>query len=616
MKFHSRSCIAAAGLIFFVGSLTAQVNVLTQHNDDSRTGTNVRETILKPGNVDSAHFGLLWKLPVDDQVYSQPLLLTNVKVRGGTHDLVFITTVNNSVYAFDANDPVDAKPVWHVSFGTPANLYDADFGCLDINGSMGIIGTPVISAERGVLYVVALTRTGSGFEQRLHALDVTTGADLKESPVAITAPEFDPLMQNQRPGLALANGNVYIGYASHCDKEPYHGYVVGYDAKTLAQTAVLNTAPTSNGNSIWQSGQAPAIDKAGNLYVVTGNGVWDGVSNFSESFLKLDPHLKIVDWFTPDNHERLDKEDADLNSSGATLLPGTNRVIGGGKQGVLYSLDTANLGHLGDAHALQHFQASGSHLHSFVFWHSEKQGGLLYIWGQRDHARVYKVDAHGAIDPQPAVMRPEANEGHPGAMLSLSSNGGHDGILWAAIHASGDSWHESRPGILHAYEADNIQHELWNSWQNKARDDCDEYSKMAPPTIANGKVYLASFGTQNTGTGELCIYGLVPDGAAPQTPTGLTATITNKKVSLKWTAVPEARTYNVFAGATALEPFHLVATGLTTPELDDLPAVKDAKFFTVEAENSNGRSASPAPVSAMSDPAATERKMPMTMPMH
>jgi hypothetical protein len=344
--------------------------------------------------------------------------------------------------------------------------------------------------------------------------------------------------------------------------------------------------------------------------------VWDGVSNFSESFLKLDPHLKIVDWFTPDNHERLDKEDADLNSSGATLLPGTNRVIGGGKQGVLYSLDTANLGHLGDAHALQHFQASGSHLHSFVFWHSEKQGGLLYIWGQRDHARVYKVNAQGAIDPQPLVMRPEANEGHPGAMLSLSSNGGRDGILWAAIHASGDSWHESRPGILHAYDADNIQHELWNSWQNKARDDCDEYSKMAPPTIANGQVYLASFGTQNTGTGELCIYGLQPDGAAPLAPKGLTATITGKKVSLKWNPVEGARTYNVFAGADALEPFHLVATGLTTPELDDLPAVKEAKFFTVEAENPNGRSASPTPVSAMSDPAATERKMPMTMPMH
>jgi hypothetical protein len=201
-------------------------------------------------------------------------------------------------------------------------------------------------------------------------------------------------------------------------------------------------------------------------------------------------------------------------------------------------------------------------------------------------------------------------------MLSLSSNGGRDGILWAAIHASGDSWHESRPGILHAYDADNIQHELWNSWQNKARDDCDEYSKMAPPTIANGQVYLASFGTQNTGTGELCIYGLQPDGAAPLAPKGLTATITGKKVSLKWNPVEGARTYNVFAGADALEPFHLVATGLTTPELDDLPAVKEAKFFTVEAENPNGRSASPTPVSAMSDPAATERKMPMTMPMH
>ena len=161
MKFYFVRGVAAGGLllssIIATGSV-AQVNVLTQHNDDSRTGVNPLESILTPGNVNTAHFGLLWKLPVDDQAYSQPLYLSNVTVRGGTHDLVFVTTVSNSVYAFDANAPVDARPLWHVNFGTPANLYDADFGCLDINGSMGIIGTPVIDAERGALYLVALTR--------------------------------------------------------------------------------------------------------------------------------------------------------------------------------------------------------------------------------------------------------------------------------------------------------------------------------------------------------------------------------------------------------------------------------------------------------------------------
>jgi hypothetical protein len=602
-----------AGVLLMSGIVdtgsVAQVNVLTQHNEDARTGVNQHESILTPGNVSTARFGLLWKLPVDDQVYSQPLYLSNVSVHGGTHDLVFITTVNNSVYAFDANAPIDAKPLWHVNFGTPANLYDADFGCLDINGSMGIIGTPVLNVERGALYVVALTRSGGGFEQRLHALDVATGADLKNSPATITAPAFDPLMQNQRPALALANGNVYIGYASHCDKGPYHGFVFGYDANTLAQTAVLNTSPTGDGNSIWQSGQAPAVDSVGNLYVVTGNGDWDGVSNFSESFLKLDPHLKILDWFTPGNHEQLDKEDADLNSSGATLLPGTNRVIGGGKQGVLYSLDTSSLGHLGDEHALQHLQATGSHLHSLVFWHSERQGSLLYVWGQRDHARVYKVDAGGVIDPKPAMVRPEANEGHPGAMLSLSANGGRDGILWAAIHATGDSWHESRPGILHAYAADDIQHELWNSWQNRGRDDCDNYSKMAPPTIANGKVYLASFGTQNVGTGGLCIYGLLPGGPSPQTPAGLAATITAKKVTLTWQPVAGARTYTVSAAAQAAGPFHLISAGLTTPVLRDLPVQEHSEYFVVQSQNSNGHSEMSVAVSAVSAPSATERPM-------
>jgi outer membrane protein assembly factor BamB len=496
-------------LTLLTASALAQVDVTTQHNDNDRTGANLRETVLKRENVNSASFGLLAKFAVDDQVYSQPLVVTGVQVKDanfgtGTHDLVYVTTVNNSVYAFDANDPTATKPVWHVNFGAPANLYDARFGCLDINGSMGIIGTPVIDKARGALYVVALTRNGKGFTQRLHALDLATGADLDHSPVVIAAPAFDPLMQNQRPALLLANDTVYVGYASHCDKEPYHGFLLGYDATTLAQTAVLNTSPKGGQASIWQSGQGPAADADGNVYVVTGNGSWNGTTDFSESFLKLTPTLKLLDWFTPTNHFHLDEVDDDLDSSGATLIPGTTSVIGGGKEGVLYTLDTRGLGHLGDEHATGHFKATASHLHSLVYWESAKNGGLLYVWGQRDKERVYQV-TDGKVAPTPLMLRPEANEGHPGAMLSLSANGKKEGILWAAIHASGDSWHETRPGILHAYDADNIDHELWNSWQNRGRDDCDGYSKMAPPTIANGQVYLASFGKENIGTGGLCI---------------------------------------------------------------------------------------------------------------
>ena len=462
-----------AGLCLFAtvaASAQARVDVLTQHNDNSRTGVNLRETLLTPTNVNQTRFGMLFKRVVDDQLYTQPLVVTDVEVAGGTRDLLYVTTVNNSVYAFDANDSEASLPVWHVNFGTPANLHSTDFGCLDINGQMGIIGTPVIDKTRGVLYVVALTRMGSngprtGFVQRLHALDLATGADLPESPVVVSAPDFNALMQNQRPALMLANGMVYVGYASHCDKEPYHGFLMAYEAKTLAQVSVLNTSPTGSEASIWQSGQGPAADEEGNVYVVTGNGSWDGVSNFSESFMKLTPRLKLLDWFTPTNHFALDERDEDLDSSGATLIPGTHLVLGGGKEGVLYTLDTRNLGHLGDEYALQHFQATKSHLHSLVYWQSAKSGNLLYVWGQRDKAKVYKLEGE-KLGETPLMMRDVPNEGHPGAMLSLSANGDRDGILWAAIHATGDSWHESRPGILHAYDADDIRHELWNSLQN------------------------------------------------------------------------------------------------------------------------------------------------------
>lgn len=520
IKKYVQRCMTflLAGLFFLVSTTMcghAQVDVLTQHNDNFRTGANLRETVLTPENVNQTQFGMLFKRVVDDQLYTQPLVATGITVGGGTRDLVYVTTVNNSVYAFDANDAEASLPAWHVNFGTPANVHSTDFGCLDMNGQMGIVGAPVIDKERGVLYVVSLTQAGAttgprtGFIQKLHELDLATGADLPESPVVISAPDFNPLMENQRPALMLANGMVYVGYASHCDKEPYHGFLMAYDAKTLAQVSMLNTSPTGSEASIWQSGQGPAVDEEGNVYVVTGNGSWDGVRNFSETFLKLTPHLKLLDWFTPTNHFALDARDNDLDSSGATLIPGMHLVLGGGKEGVLYILDRRNLGHLGDEHALEYFQATASHMHSLVYWQSAKNGKLLYVWGQKDIAKVYKFGGD-KLGEAPFMTGDVLNDGHPGGMLSISANGNKDGILWAAIHATGDSWHESRPGILHAYDADDIRHELWNSLQIPKRDDCGEYSKMAPPTIANGRVYLASFGTENVGTGQFCVYGLLP----------------------------------------------------------------------------------------------------------
>ena len=586
----------------------AQVDVLTQHNDNARTGVNLRETVLTPANVNGSRFGMLFKRVVDDQLYTQPLVATGVAVGGGSRDIVYVTTVNNSVYAFDANDAQALAPIWHVNFGTPADVHSAAFGCLDINGQMGIIGTPVIDKARGVLYVVALTRAGAstgpgtGFAQRLHELDLATGADLPESPVVIKAESFDALMQNQRPALMLANGMVYVGYASHCDKEPYHGFLMAYDAKTLAQVSVLNTSPTGSEASIWQSGQGPAADDEGNVYVVTGNGSWDGVRNFSESFMKLTPRLKLLDWFTPTNHFALDKADADLDSSGATLIPGTHLVLGGGKEGVLYTLDTRNLGHLGDENALQHFHATASHLHSLVYWDSAKTGKLLYVWGQRDKAKVYKLEGN-KLGETPLMMRDVPNQGHPGAMLSLSANGNKDGILWAAIHATGDSWHESRPGVLHAYDADDIRRELWNSLQTPSRDDCGEYSKMAPPTIANGRVYLASFGSENVGSGQFCVYGLLPSksGVKLAAPAGAKASVSSGRLTITWNPVVGARAYRVLRTSTLEPEAKTVALGLTsTTFTEPAPERGESASYTICAVGDEGVSAKSEVVSVTS----------------
>lgn len=576
--------------ILYVPKCHAKVDVLTQHNNLERTGANLKEKALTPADVSVKHFGMLFKRVVDDQVYGQPLVVTDVKIGGGTHDVVYVTTVNNSVYAFDANDPNATAPFWHVNFGTPANVNDWDFGCTDINGNMGIIGTPVIDKERATLYVVALMRIRDSFVQRLHALDLSTGVDLPGSPVTISAPEFDPLMENQRLALALANGKVYVGYSSHCDKRPYHGFLLSYDAKSLKQIGVYNTTPTGDEGSIWQSGQAPAVDVQGNIYFVTANGTWDGNRNFGESFVKLSPDLKLLDWFTPPNHNYLDSIDADLDSSGATLIPGTPLVIDGGKQGVLYLVDRNQMGHLGDGSTVQHFQAASSHLHSIVFWDSAKNGRMVYMWGQRDHLRAYRFNGE-KLDPTPLAIRPEANQGHPGAMLSLSANGNKAGILWAAIHSRGDSWHRSQPGILHAYDADNINRELWNSLQNSARDDCGNYSKMAPPSIANGKVYLASFGTANTESGQFCVYGLLPNGPPPAPPSHLNASPGNSKVSLTWTASIGAVTYTVQRASNSGGAWNVIAEGITTPAFSDNTARNGKTYvYIVRAVDSNGES--------------------------
>ncbi|HEV3037115.1 MAG TPA: PQQ-binding-like beta-propeller repeat protein, partial [Candidatus Angelobacter sp.] len=291
-------------------SAQAQVNVVTQHNDLARTGQNLSETTLTPANVNPNQFGLLFKVAVDNQVYAQPLVVSNVSIGGGTHNVVYVATTNNTVYALNADT---GTQFWNRNLGTPISNANYGAGCVDINGNAGIVGTPVIDPVAGTIYVVNSLNTGGVFSFMLHALDITTGADRAGSPVQISNAGFSALPQNQRAALTLANGNLLIPFSSHCDMGAYHGFLFAYNPSTLAKGAVFNTSPTGNGNSLWMSGQGPAVDGSGNIYFGTSNGTWDGVSNFSESFIKLTSGLALADWFTPANHANLDGGDADLD---------------------------------------------------------------------------------------------------------------------------------------------------------------------------------------------------------------------------------------------------------------------------------------------------------------
>jgi mono/diheme cytochrome c family protein len=489
------------------------LGVYTQHNDNARVGANRGETTLTLANVNPRQFGLLFRQVVDDQVFAQPLFVPNLAVAGSRHNVVVVASAANTVYAFDADH--EGAPYWKVNLGPPGSVLQHPFWCHDILGNMGIIGTPVIDPVSQTLYVVALTHEGGGWVQRLHALDVSSGSERPHSPVAISADAFDPIFENQRPALLLSKGSVYVGYSSHCDVEPYHGFLFRFDPATLEEQGVLNLSPGTVGNSIWQSGQGPAADEAGTIFFVTSNGTWDGRQNLSDSFLKVSADLRILDWFTPSNYEELDKRDADLNSSGAMLIPGTHEVMGVGKQGIVYVVDTENLGHLGDEHALQRFPGAKGEVNvGAVYWRSAERGALVYIWGQDDALHAYSLK-DGRFNPEPVAVG-AATSAYPGGILSLSASGDTNGILWAnaALGARGND-HINGPAVLRAYDANDVTRELWDSNMNPDRDNPGRVSKNAPPTVVNGKVYLASFGAMPVGTGALSVYGLLPGRDGP-----------------------------------------------------------------------------------------------------
>ncbi len=489
-------------------AVTSPSPVLTQHNDIARTGAKLDETQLSPQTVKPGAFGKLFARDVDGQLYAQPLWMPNVDVAGAVRNVVYVATEHNSVYAFDADDPAASAPLWHINAGTPPT--SNALSCGNVSPEVGITSTPVIEPATSTLYFVAKSTAAGQYFHRLHAVDVRSGEERPGSPVTISASVggvvFDAFDQLQRPGLLLVGGVVYLAFGSHCDNGSYHGWVLGYDAATLQQTAAYDTTPDGVAGAIWSSGQGPASDGS-HLFVMTGNGSFtaDG-RNLSDSFIELGLHLDVADWFTPFNQDVLDAQDLDLGSTGPLLLPGTNLVAGVGKEGTLYVLDRGNMGHFdagGDSQIVQSFSVTSFPFGSPVFWN-----GRLYLASSKDPVRAYAFD--GQRFAPTAVAVSSATAPWTGGMLSISANGNQagSGIVWELSSLSQNAFGTPVPGVLRALDARSLA-ELWNSAADPA-DDLGTYNKFTPPTVANGHVYAA------TSSGKLQVYGL--HGAPPPPP--------------------------------------------------------------------------------------------------
>ena len=510
-------------LTILLSPAVGQVSVLTYHNDLARTGQNLAETTLTPANVNMQQFGKLFSYPVDGYVYAQPLYLPGVDILGqGTYNVVFVATEHDSVYAFDADGGV-TSPLWQVSFIDPGSgvttvPYQNVFNCTQIVPEIGITGTPVIDPDSGTLYVVAMTMEVSGgttnYAHRLHALDVTTGAERPGSPVLIqasvpgtgdrgTTVTFIPRNYKSRPGLLLLSGVVYTSWSSHCDASTYHGWLIGYDAQTLSQVAVYNNTPNGSQGSFWAAGAAPSVDDEGNIYLDAGNGTFDadsGGADLGESFIKLSTSsgLSVVDYFTPFNQLDLNRRDVDTGSSGTLLLPDSagspahpHLLTSAGKEGRIYLLDRDNLGQFqagSDSQIVQSLPGALTGMFSTPAYFS----GTVYFSGGGDNLKAFPI-ANALLATTPSSQS-ATKIGGLGSVPSVSANGATDGIVWV-LESSGS-------GVLRAYDAANLANELYNSNQNRARDALGPYVKFSTPTIANGKTYA---GTQNS----LAVYGLL-----------------------------------------------------------------------------------------------------------
>jgi hypothetical protein len=513
--------------------ITNYAGTFTYHNDNLRTGQNLSETVLTLSNVNQNQFGKLFSYPTDGMAFASPLYVANVSIPGqGYHNVVYVATENDSVYAFDA-DGVTTTPLWHVSFLSSGvtTVPCADTGeCGDILTQIGITSTPVIDQTGGTIYVVAATKEGaSTWVQRLHALDITTGAEKFGGPVVLQASvpgtgsgssggnlAFDPLRENQRPGLLLTGGVVYIAFGSHGDNSPWHGWVLAYNATTLQQTMVYNATPNGNGGGIWQGGGGLATDATGDLYYVTSNGDFDvntGGVDYGDSVQKLSPAGVVVDYFTPHDQLSMSTNNLDLGAGGPVMLvdqttgPYPHLLITAGKGGTIYVVNRDNLGHYNASNdsqivqslinALPNGTAENGNFSTPVFFN-----GYVYFGAVNDVIRAFQL-TNGQLSTTP-TSQSAAIYGVRGASFAISANSTSNGILWALQNngASADN-DVGNPGVLFAYNADNLATELYDSSQAGSRDTLDNAVKFSIPLVANGKVFVA-------GQTQLTAFGLLP----------------------------------------------------------------------------------------------------------
>ncbi len=528
-------------LIFLAMSLSltaaAAQNVVTNRYNNSRTGANTNETILNVNNVNSSHFGALFSLTVNGSVYAQPLYVAGVTIPGkGVHNVLYVCTMEDMIYAFDAdsNTGADASPLWTVNLTDPPNVLAPTWKQItgsangNVTGTVGIMSTPVINAANHTMFVVARTIEKGAFVYRLHSLNITTGALIKSVEITGSVPgtgagsvagviAFDPKKEQQRPGLALANGLVIISWSSQEDIDTYHGWVIAYREDNFKQAGIFCTTPDGSRGGIWQSGRGPVVDAAGNVYFLVGNSeATDDDPNFGVDFgqsaLKFSTtgqELQLVDWFTPDNGPTLDTNDTDVGSSGLTLIPNTDFLVGGGKQGVFYLLDSANLGHeeAGNKQIPQVFSVSFGHRIKGgpVYWDSSKLGRLVYTWDEKSFLQAFHFNGTNFETPARLTGTINASFGSPGAILALSANNQdpETGIVWASMPIDESADGAVVPGILRALNADTLQ-EIWNSQDVPTRDSVGTFAKFVPPVVTNGKVYMATFNN------AVVVYGLLP----------------------------------------------------------------------------------------------------------